>query len=113
MSYVATPDLRSLVRSFASGSAGALQRSNTRPCNPARWAPSASSQRPTGIVGNVSLILQILVGYVVTSVAVGLPLGIALGRRIHHAERCHRQHIAMLMSSRALHGVGSSRAESG
>ena len=74
------------------------------PGHPVRWAPSASSQRLAGILGNV-LLVQILLGYVVTSVAVGLPLGIALGRRIHHGENCHRQHIAMLMSYPSLHGV--------
>jgi hypothetical protein len=56
----------------------------------------------------VSLLQQILMIYVATSVVAGLTLGVALGTLISRAERRHRQHVAQLMRSHALQTVGSS-----
>ena len=51
--------------------------------------------------------LQFLAAYVATSATAGLALGSALGAMIHRAERRHQQHVAQLMRSRTLRGVGS------
>jgi hypothetical protein len=58
----------------------------------------------------VSPLLQILAIYVATSLAAGIPLGVALGAMIRRAEHRHRQHVAQLMRSHTLQTVGS-RAE--
>ena len=48
----------------------------------------------------VSPLLQILAIYSATSLAAGLPLGVALGAMLRRAELRHRQHVAQLMRSR-------------
>jgi hypothetical protein len=58
-----------------------------------------------------SSLLHFLAAFVATSATAGLALGVALGAMIHRAERRHQQHVAQLMRSRSLHGVGSTAEE--
>jgi hypothetical protein len=55
----------------------------------------------------VSLLLHFLAAYVAASATAGLTLGVALGVMIRRAERRHRQHVALLIRTRTLPGVGS------
>ena len=60
----------------------------------------------------VSLLLQLVAAFVVTSATAGLALGMALGALIHRAERRHRQHVAQLMRARTVHNLGTGAEQS-
>jgi hypothetical protein len=60
----------------------------------------------------VSPLLQMAI-YVATSLAAGLPLGVAKGAMLRRAERRHRQHVARLMRARTLPTVNSVAEQTG
>jgi hypothetical protein len=72
---------------------------------PLRAVP-ADHRRHVAVM-TVSLLLQCLAVFVVTSATAGLALGMALGALIHRAERRHQQHVAQLLRARSLHNPGA------